>query len=269
MANIKISELTPKGVNLASTDLLEISEYNGSGYTTKSITGQEIIDAAGSTNPTDTYYPINDNGSFADGKLREDSNATSVFNSYDFTISRIANPSKVNLFSDLQNDAGSVESNQGIQWGYNNANEGWGPGTWIDCSIVNTSTFTGAFGSTLLFKAQKSFEFSPSFVDTQQVALAIKPWNFMSNTGGISIYGGDDTSSENTYLNVHGDSSFPPFYKSTYSVAKFSGGMSGVVFPNVTTSSQSMMMAENGMVLYNSTTNKLQVYANGTWVNLH
>lgn len=47
MANIKISELTPKGANLASTDLLEISEYNGSGYTTKSITGQEIIDAAG------------------------------------------------------------------------------------------------------------------------------------------------------------------------------------------------------------------------------
>lgn len=48
MANdrIKISQLTPKGANLASTDLLEISEYNGSGYITKSITGQEIIDAA-------------------------------------------------------------------------------------------------------------------------------------------------------------------------------------------------------------------------------
>jgi hypothetical protein len=46
MSNIKISQLTPKGANLASTDLLEISEFNGSGYETKSITGQEIIDAA-------------------------------------------------------------------------------------------------------------------------------------------------------------------------------------------------------------------------------
>lgn len=43
MANIKISQLTPKGANLASTDLLEISEDAGGGtYTTKSITGAEI-----------------------------------------------------------------------------------------------------------------------------------------------------------------------------------------------------------------------------------
>jgi hypothetical protein len=43
MANIKISQLTPKGANLASTDLLEISESAGGGtYTTKSITGAQI-----------------------------------------------------------------------------------------------------------------------------------------------------------------------------------------------------------------------------------
>jgi hypothetical protein len=46
MGNIKISQLTPKGANLESTDLLEISEFDGSGYVTRSITGQEIIDAA-------------------------------------------------------------------------------------------------------------------------------------------------------------------------------------------------------------------------------
>jgi len=46
MANIKISQLPAKGANLASTDLVEISEFNGSGYVSKSITGQEIIDAA-------------------------------------------------------------------------------------------------------------------------------------------------------------------------------------------------------------------------------
>jgi hypothetical protein len=46
MSNIKISQLTPKGANLDATDLLEISEFDGSGYVTRSITGQEIIDAA-------------------------------------------------------------------------------------------------------------------------------------------------------------------------------------------------------------------------------
>ena len=54
MANVKISQLTPKGANLASTDLLEISEFDGSGYVTKSVTGQDIIDAAaGSGGVTD------------------------------------------------------------------------------------------------------------------------------------------------------------------------------------------------------------------------
>lgn len=42
----KISQMTPKGANLEATDLLEISEDTGSGYVTKSITGQEIINSA-------------------------------------------------------------------------------------------------------------------------------------------------------------------------------------------------------------------------------
>lgn len=44
MASIKISQLPAKGANLASTDLVEISEFTGTGYVSKSITGQEIID---------------------------------------------------------------------------------------------------------------------------------------------------------------------------------------------------------------------------------
>lgn len=43
----KISQMTPKGANLQATDLLEISEVSGTGYITKSITGQEIINASG------------------------------------------------------------------------------------------------------------------------------------------------------------------------------------------------------------------------------
>ena len=48
----KISQMTPKGANLSSTDLIEISELVSGTYQTKSITGQEIIDAAsgGGTN---------------------------------------------------------------------------------------------------------------------------------------------------------------------------------------------------------------------------
>ena len=42
----KISQMPPKGANLEPTDLMEISELSGTGYITKSITGQEIIDAA-------------------------------------------------------------------------------------------------------------------------------------------------------------------------------------------------------------------------------
>jgi len=42
----KISQMTPKGANLEATDLIEISELQSGTYVTKSITGQEIIDAA-------------------------------------------------------------------------------------------------------------------------------------------------------------------------------------------------------------------------------
>ena len=37
--------MTPKGANLAATDLLEVSVVTGSGYDTRSITGQQIISA--------------------------------------------------------------------------------------------------------------------------------------------------------------------------------------------------------------------------------
>lgn len=42
----KISQMTPKGTNLEATDLIEVSTVESGSYVTKSITGQEIIDAA-------------------------------------------------------------------------------------------------------------------------------------------------------------------------------------------------------------------------------
>ena len=51
--SIKISQLPAKGANLEATDLLEVSEFNGTGYVSKSITGQEIIDSVSSGGVTD------------------------------------------------------------------------------------------------------------------------------------------------------------------------------------------------------------------------
>jgi hypothetical protein len=47
--SIKISQLPAKGSALEATDLLEVSEFNGTGYISKSITGQEIIDSVPSS----------------------------------------------------------------------------------------------------------------------------------------------------------------------------------------------------------------------------
>ena len=45
----KISQMTPKGSNLEGSDLLEVSTLESGSYVTRSITGQEIIDAAASS----------------------------------------------------------------------------------------------------------------------------------------------------------------------------------------------------------------------------
>jgi len=54
----KISQMTPKGSELDPTDLLEVSVQTGSGYETRSITGQEIIDAAAAGTGTVTSVDL-------------------------------------------------------------------------------------------------------------------------------------------------------------------------------------------------------------------
>ena len=54
----KISQMTPKGANLAATDLIEVSELVSGTYQTKSITGQEIIDAASGAGGTVTSVDL-------------------------------------------------------------------------------------------------------------------------------------------------------------------------------------------------------------------
>lgn len=54
----KISQMTPKGAELDPTDLLEVSVQTGSGYETRSITGQEIIDGVGGGTGTVTSVDL-------------------------------------------------------------------------------------------------------------------------------------------------------------------------------------------------------------------
>ena len=44
MAEVRISELTAKGSKLVSTDLLEVSVWNGTTYDSKSLTGLNVYD---------------------------------------------------------------------------------------------------------------------------------------------------------------------------------------------------------------------------------
>ena len=56
----KISQMTPKGADLELTDLLEVSTVENGSYVTKSITGQEIINAA--TGGALDLQAVTDNG---------------------------------------------------------------------------------------------------------------------------------------------------------------------------------------------------------------
>lgn len=57
---VKISDLTAKGTAIAATDLIEIAEVDGAGYVSKSVTGQDIIDAA--SGGSQDLQQVTDNG---------------------------------------------------------------------------------------------------------------------------------------------------------------------------------------------------------------
>jgi hypothetical protein len=86
MANIKISDLTAKGANIDSTDLFEISEFNGLIYVSKKITGQEIIDGVSSNI---TLQTVTDNGNTTDQSISitDGSNLSVINSTYQAVIS--------------------------------------------------------------------------------------------------------------------------------------------------------------------------------------
>jgi hypothetical protein len=64
---IKISQMTPKGANLEATDLLEVSTIESGSYVTKSITGEEIINAA--SGGSQDLQSVTDNGNTTTNNL--------------------------------------------------------------------------------------------------------------------------------------------------------------------------------------------------------
>jgi len=92
----KISQMTPKGANLEGSDLLEVSTLESGSYVTRSITGQEIIDAAagsGVTDVTATAPIVSTGGTTPDISIRQSS---SVDDGY-------LSASDWNTFNDKQN----------------------------------------------------------------------------------------------------------------------------------------------------------------------
>lgn len=64
---IKISQMTPKGANLELTDVFEVSTIESGNYVTKSITGEEILNAT--SGGTQTLQTVTDNGNTTTNQL--------------------------------------------------------------------------------------------------------------------------------------------------------------------------------------------------------
>lgn len=240
-------------------------------YTMQDITDTVSAGLPAPTNPTTQYIPYNNNGVFADSPLRRDAPTRTVYSSYNLDISRTTSQGVpvLGLYTNANGGFGATQPDSAIQWGFENQDPMFGPESWKDCSIANLPPPGGFYGSAIGIKTQKSYVFVPGSGDTQTVGLALRPWSIMTGTGGVSIYGGSANAFEDSYLNVIGDDGFPPSYKYGFSVAKFTGNMTGIIIPRVDSGGISMLYGENGMILYNTDTNKFQGFANGVWVDFH
>jgi hypothetical protein len=231
-------------------------------------TMQDIIDtvpAGAAVNPTSGKLPYNNAGVFADSAITNDTANKRNVSNFNYRINRLTadGASKLDLFTDANSGSTSVTGGTGIQWGVTNFNPGLGITNFNDCSIVVDTASANAFGSPLYFKTQNQISLAVPSSDTQVTKLSIIPGNFITQIGGIGV----QTESPNCAFHVL-QSGSRPSWQSNNAIARFEWNMGGVVFPNVTTSNRGMMAPEFGMVIYNSTTNKLQVW-NGAWVDLH
>ena len=173
-------------------------------------------------------------------------------------------PGFLSFYNDLAGQPPFITNFSGVRWGYKNGDPGFPPVA-TDMSIINNPSLAGYFGSIMSFKIQPYVVPGPSFTDSQVDKLNLVPYNFFTGTGGVGI----NTISPQASLHVYENRGFPPPYRSDYRAAKFEWDFGGVVFPNVPEDNKNMIPGEPGMVIFNTTVAKLQVFDGTNWVNLH
>lgn len=173
-------------------------------------------------------------------------------------------PGFLSFYNDLAGQLPFITNYSGVRWGYKNGDPGF-PSEATDMSIINNYSMAGYFGSIMSFKIQPYVVPSPSFTDTQVDKLNLVPYNFFTGTGGVGI----NTTNPQASLHVYENGGLPPYYRNDFRAAKFEWDFGGVVFPNVPEDNRNMIPGEPGMVIFNTTVRKLQVFDGANWINLH
>jgi hypothetical protein len=174
-------------------------------------------------------------------------------------------PGFLSFYNDLAGQPPFITNFSGVRWGYKNGDPMSGPVSATDMSIINNPLLAGYFGSIMSFRIQSQLLFTPSNADTQVDKLNLVPYSFMTGTGGVGI----NTTSPQASLHVYENGGLPPYYRNDFRAAKFEWDFGGVVFPNVPEDNKNMIPGEPGMVIFNTTVAKLQVFDGTNWVNLH
>jgi len=101
----------------------------------------------------------------------------------------------------------------------------------------------------------------------------------VDGTGANDIYSGGVRAVNYVFVNDGGSSPSARFYSKNAQGQEIyqddsagfhvSGTKSYIKFPNMTSTQRDALTASAGMVVYNTTTSKLQVYSGGVWVDLH
>jgi len=98
-------------------------------------------------------------------------------------------------------------------------------------------------------------------------------------TGSLDLYSGGVRAVNYVFVNDGGSSPSARFYSKNAQGQEvyqddsaglhIVGTKSYVKFPNMTSTQRDALTGSAGMVVYNTTTSKLQVYSGGVWVDLH
>jgi len=128
-----------------------------------------------------------------------------------------------------------------------------------NCTIMNFTRWNNDGGTDIDDNTKVDVQFRIADEDNadQYNAFLIGGFTAVYDTTNGNRFGlavNDSSESGANELNVH---------------EKYTSTNQPLQFPEFTTTERDAMSPQNGWVLYNSTTNKLQVRANGSWVDLH